>query len=586
MQNNPWHKWLLSVVPPTLVFLLLVVACEAMAEVEFRWGGRLQSDLRFRIESKKGGEWYNEITLPDGVSRNENIFKLKFEAETGRFAGVADIDFVWMGYSPDVESFGDLFRREKLDAFRLEAHAAYVDATGLFVDGLDVRIGYQVVAWGVGDQFNPTNNLNALDLEDPLLFGEQLANAMVRMDYSPKGDWILSGVLVPVFKPALLPASAQLGIGAIDRLPFADQSLRQRIEAEQALAKELGYPAVVTNATPVLPDISLENMQFSFRMAGVVADQDIALSYYYGRTDIPQPWMNYTHLNSEQVCGTVNGEKKCLKGIAETEVSLGYPRMQVLGVNMSGQVNPFKWISKNIRSLGYRLELGVFFPQKSSIVLYQDDLDFGFITMPSGEYPYGYGQGVRPLTIDGTPFAKWVLGLDYTFGQHFYVNTQWVHGFPDEFGAGDFFREGWVVVRSGVNATRSDQILNCALIDPKGNKCATELLRPRQGDYLVVGADIKFFDERALIRLFFILDMTGIFEESWDAERKERVRTHYSAFSSEGFSAVVFPEFTYNFGHGFELSAGAMFKLGKEHTKFGDPAAGGSEIWTRARFAY
>jgi hypothetical protein len=49
---------------------------------------------------------------------------------------------------------------------------------------------------------------------------------------------------------------------------------------------------------------------------------------------------------------------------------------------------------------------------------------------------------------------------------------------------------------------------------------------------------------------------------------------------------VIFPEFTYNFGHGFELSAGALVKLGKTQTKFGDPAAGGSEIWTRARFSY
>ena len=39
---------------------------------------------------------------------------------------------------------------------------------------------WQVVQWGTADMFNPTNNLNAPDLEDPLMFGESVANEMVR----------------------------------------------------------------------------------------------------------------------------------------------------------------------------------------------------------------------------------------------------------------------------------------------------------------------------------------------------------------------------------------------------------------------
>ena len=35
------------------------------------------------------------------------------------------------------------------------------------VSGLDLKVGHQVVQWGVGDQFNPTNTLNAENLEDP-----------------------------------------------------------------------------------------------------------------------------------------------------------------------------------------------------------------------------------------------------------------------------------------------------------------------------------------------------------------------------------------------------------------------------------
>ena len=65
-----------------------------------------------------------------------------------------------------------------------------------------------------------------------------------------------------------------------------------------------------------------------------------------------------------------------------------------------------------------------------------------------------------------------------------------------------------------------------------------------------------------------------------------RVRRKLSPFSSEGFSMVVFPEANYNFGNGLELGFGGLVFIGKEYTKFGDPAAGGHEIWLRARYSF
>jgi hypothetical protein len=63
------------------------------------------------------------------------------------------------------------------------------------------------------------------------------------------------------------------------------------------------------------------------------------------------------------------------------------------------------------------------------------------------------------------------------------------------------------------------------------------------------------------------------------------VRKFLSAFG-EGFSAIVYPEFNYNFGNGLDIGFGALLQLGKDFTKFGDPAAGGSLIWTRGRFRF
>jgi hypothetical protein len=103
---------------------------------------------------------------------------------------------------------------------------------------------------------------------------------------------------------------------------------------------------------------------------------------------------------------------------------------------------------------------------------------------------------------------------------------------------------------------------------------------------VVIGVDLKFLNDNALLRLFTIWDVTGVEEEHWDRERKERVRTTHSIFSKEGFSAILYPEFNYNFGNGLELAVGALIGLGEDYTKFGDPAAGGDLIWTRGRFSF
>ena len=65
-----------------------------------------------------------------------------------------------------------------------------------------------------------------------------------------------------------------------------------------------------------------------------------------------------------------------------------------------------------------------------------------------------------------------------------------------------------------------------------------------------------------------------------------RVRTHHHAFTEQAFSAVIYPSLSYNFGYGLTLTAGALLKFGKPWTKFGDPAAGGSVVWTSAKFAF
>ena len=90
-----------------------------------------------------------------------------------------------------------------------------------------------VVQWGVGDQFNPTNTLNAENLEDPTKFGEQLPNTMIRADYALSHMWTVSGVFVPIFRPAALPESAASTRQRSTRLPLSTTRLFSPVATTQ-----------------------------------------------------------------------------------------------------------------------------------------------------------------------------------------------------------------------------------------------------------------------------------------------------------------------------------------------------------------
>jgi len=570
---------------PILLAALFSSSPAAAADLDIDVSGYLQTDLRFRVGEAPTGPWYAPFPHQPGIVRNQNILNTKLTAKKGKFSGRADLDLVMIGLPDPLKGIDGLSSRRSLDPFRIEAHALYIEAHDLLFKGVDFRIGQQLAQFGVGDQFNPTNTLNANDVEDPLLFGDQQANLMARMDITPgNSNWTLTGVLVPVFRPALVPPSGILGLANVSRLPFGEDELRWRVHSERELAKNVfDTPTVVDQVIPDLPAPDLNNMQFGARIGGWVGGQDIALSYYRGFSDIPQAATTHSVQQVAEQCNPLD-DTDCIVGTINNEVKLNYPRMQVAGFNMAGEMNPLGWIHSSIQPIGYRIEAAVVFPERQEIILTSDDISFGIAGQEAGEYEYELAAGGRPTIVDTRPFAKWVVGLDYTFGAHVYVNTQWVHGMLDEFGAGDFIQPGKVVRDGGVD-TDSVETTACALTR-NGEKCAWETLRSRLGDYAVVGIDINFLRTAGLFRMFAIVDLTGAVEERWSAEDNARVQTVHGPFSSKGFGMVIYPQLSYNLGNGLELSGGALVQLGPETGKFGDPAAGGSLIWTRARYSF
>jgi hypothetical protein len=551
------------------------------AKGSITFGGIVQYDLRFRPDLKPAGTYYNNVPDLTSLSRNEVMAKFRWSAKLAKFGMKGDVDF-YVRALPNTKVLADLSQYNVNSPFRFEMHDLYLYGTDMFgAKGLDIRVGQQKAMFGVGDQFNPTNNVNANDLEDVLLFGDQVGNLMARVDYSPVWNVMFTGILVPVFKPAMLPSTGYLA-QTPDRYPFVSDELRWNLGAEQATGASLGYPTIVRDVNVQVPEFSAKNMQFFFRAGGSFGGQDIALSYYNGRTDIPQAIYNRTSQTQQPVCDPFD-PTDCVSGVLASDVTLAFPKMQVAGLNLSGEMNPFGKIHKSFKSIGYRFELAVIFPEETRLRVVQDNVQFlGGLATKNGEYDYPGGDN---RVVESTPFAKWTLGLDYQFNRFVYMNTQWVHGFVDEFGAGDYFHKGVAVRASDVSAA-GDCEFDLASFSGKGKTCAREWLKPRLGDYLVWGTDYKWLQGALTLRVFTIWDLSGVSRSEYDANTGERTLKHYGLFTKEGFSAVIYPALMYNFGNGLEVQGGALLEFGKPWSKFGAPETGGHQIWLRMRYSY
>lgn len=440
-----------------------------------------------------------------GFGRNENRIELYFAYTPNEHLQiVGDVEPVFFGVA-QTQELDDLATQRMLTPFHIESDAAYI-ALNDVLPNLDIKIGRQTLVWGTADKFNPTNNINPDDLEDRPLFTEPIGNQMIVVDYAPLADKLwFQGVYVPIFYPALLPPSAAASLKDPQApVPYASQADLDKIGALQNLLSiSPGLVPTVTTHVKV-PRARFSNGQSAIKLGTSLGGVDMSFSYFNGRHDIPTPILVQSGRKDPQE-GPVTASECCYT----SHVTLIYPRMQVIGADFSTQL-PF------LDDMGLWGEGALFIPQAQEL---QIEFPINVDVTPSGannddgiSNPVGQMVG---STIRSTPFIKATAGLDYSFGEHVYVQGQYLRGFIDEFGAGHI------------------------------------------GNYVVGGADLIFFGRHLIFRMFGVADLpTG---------------------KGDHTSYVVYPELILVPPWGsvtFEI--GSFFLLGPNDTKFGQKATGSS----------
>ena len=500
------------------------LSSSAMAQ-EFSYKGYVLSDLHMTVP---GTDRPGDVD-PVRFDRMDNTFKF-----TGNFSWetvdvTADISLTYTGKS-DVYELETLRRRTKVDPIEFESEALFIRFSDFIIDGLDVRLGRQIIDWGAADRFNPTNPINGLDLEDYQDFGRRVANEMINVTFAP--DWEIEGeetpvfsefqfqvVWVPRFRSGLIPESSEYVFGGPNQFRrFAKSKVLNNLVDLQELFVDYGG-SILYDVKVHEPGDSIENSQVGLRLGFSLYSVDIDFYGYYGFDHNMQPRYvnanavstddavsNAIEANIYKVFGTDddrNALSTLLKSFgvpgistvtAYTDVTIEYPRIGMFGMDFATSLD-------FLGGVGFWGELAFFFHDDVNL-----DLDIN-------------GATKRDAQVEDGMFLKAVVGLDNSFNKWLYLNTQYIYGFVDEFGDKDLEH------------------------------------------YLMVNLDFKIFNEQMLIRLSSVICLSDP-------------------------SAMLVPHISWKFWPGTELILGGLFHLGDDDSTFGNRVTGPNYLYLQAKYAF
>lgn len=345
-------KWVVVLLIMAGLLFSIVFSTIAKAEPDdqtFQINGYFQTDNSYRLEDDYQSYWY------------EYRLDLKAQAETGKKTRLyTDLWIRSFKYGEDDCNF--------------DLREAYLDWYGFISEKADLRIGRQRIAWGVGDKLNPTDNLDPDDLENMWDFGRHLESDAVKIACYPR-DYIITGVVIPKFKPAVLPADDWVSWVEPPQLP-------------------LGTTLGNQTTNKITPSNNLENTIYGIKIAKNFWGYDFSMSYIRGRDDLPvarkvelTPGPGGINITSELI----------------------YPKTDILGFDLSGAIG----------NVGVWAEAAIFYPEE--VILVTDLTSLGMGLQES-------------VALDDDPYVKYLIGMDYTFSNGQYLNVQYLHGFPYERG--------------------------------------------------------------------------------------------------------------------------------------------------------
>jgi hypothetical protein len=385
------------------------------------WSGSLRLDKRFGVY-----DWFEHGQFDTPMLDMYNKAQLGYEKWLGEdLQTVVSVQLRFYDQTT-ATTIDHMTQPERQMEFQFLPWEIFFKAHDLFVEGLDLSVGKQRVAWGKADKLNPTDRINPPDLSDIFDFGARVPSPSAVLSYTFPNDFSFTAVWAPTVQPALLYRPLDLSTMLADPV-----TIQAQLEAE-LLAK---YPDLQNMSSGSLPTFALDSYDQSFRtpsydfvnsmqaarFAWSMLDMDFSVSYFHGFESIPVPTNIYLAPDATALTQAMAGKSESGIVPASARVDGQYMETHMVGFDLAG----------DLAGMGFWAEIAVVFPKAvdSSVFLDAGTLFNAALGHDPAVAVYSY------KAVKDEPFVQYTLGLDYVLPHAMYINFQYAHGMMFEIGS-------------------------------------------------------------------------------------------------------------------------------------------------------
>ena len=416
-----------------------MLAGEAQAgKFKLKWSGEVGSNLFIGLQPPTG------LIKQDNLGnlfnyRNTNNVGFTLQPRFGSsMAAKVFIELRNLNFSPSMalsdqtdfrtKSSAELENYRQVLPVSLRVNELYIDFFSI-IPNVDIRIGQQRIAWGTATVFNPTDNLNPYNLENPVDFQGRLGVPSIKVDIAAGEHITISLINVFMFTPPVLPISL----------------FREATSIDTSVLVPKGFVLGKLESTELVqqPAFHVKNMMPAAKIAVDIEGINFSVSYLYGRLTIPVPSQipvtRVSVYNGKEdilihkdmgltgalkLASCIATDRKgppCKINATATNVQLKFPRVHIIGADFS----------TSLGGVGVWAEAALIIPTQATSATFQ--LDPYFFTAMGLLSPNLEKQIKKPLeTFKNAPFVKITAGIDYTFPGGWYFNLQYLYGFFNE----------------------------------------------------------------------------------------------------------------------------------------------------------
>lgn len=372
----------------------------------------------YGIDVKGDFSWESRYSLTNGdFLFNQVNGSLKFEQQANEnLYGMAQIGFRYYNNPIGQTTYNSTLSAAELgilysvQPIEISLEQAYFIYKNFIFENMDISAGKQRIAWGTSDKLNPTDILNANDFSDPLDYGKKIPAAALNLNYAFP---VVNGNIQFVYEP----------YSPIARLnSLMENKTRSGIIAN--IAKNfasMNSSAAVWTGTVETPAMNASNFTIGTKLSATLIGFDLSASYLTRLNDFPELvhiavdqdlyYNNLMELMTTPSAGSVK--------LNSADYTLSYYREHVIGFDLSKDLNfILLWAEASV----------TFQPEVKT------RFDFSNYIYTNGATAMTQAVSSETIVLSNEVYVKYTIGFDKTFGDSWYINFQYNHGFFNERG--------------------------------------------------------------------------------------------------------------------------------------------------------